>query len=248
MSRRTHGKQNKRSLDEEGGRPRAATAQRTQAQRRHESRSAIIEAALELIAGGEAFEALSLRKIATTAGLAPSAFYRYFESLDALGIAIIEESFRRLKKLLASMDPPAPGEADTLLSDLVDVVGEYTRQEYSYIAFVARERIAGSATMRRVIRTEIRVMINQMATVLARTEPVNRWPIKDTKMLATLLVTVLIVSLDSSLDVLSVPARRDDPDALVEVNANTKMQLAYLLDARSAWRPGRREAARKGES
>ncbi|MEU6561653.1 TetR/AcrR family transcriptional regulator [Nocardia nova] len=214
-------------------------AQRTQAQRRHESRTALIEATLDLIAEGEAFEALSLRKIATRAGLAPSAFYRYFESLDALGIAIIEESFRRLKKLLATIDVPAPDAADAILSDLVDVVSAYTQQEYSYIAFVARERIAGSASMRRVIRTEIRVMINQMATVLARSEPVNTWPIRDTKMLATLLVTVLIVSLDSTLDVLSTPAWRDDRDALAELNANTKRQLAYLLNAKTAWQPDR---------
>ena len=46
------------------------------------------------------FAALSLREVTREAGIVPAAFYRHFESMEALGLVLIDESFRRLRDML----------------------------------------------------------------------------------------------------------------------------------------------------
>src|ERR1700726_3875956 len=77
------------------GRPR-----RTQAERRQHTRQALLDAALLRMDGGESFDALSLRSVARAAGVVPTAFYRHFASMDELGLALVEESFRTLRAML----------------------------------------------------------------------------------------------------------------------------------------------------
>ena len=62
---------------------------RTQAQRREQTRRALLDAALEQIDAGTSFDALSLRSVARSAGVVPTAFYRYFASMDELGLALV---------------------------------------------------------------------------------------------------------------------------------------------------------------
>jgi AcrR family transcriptional regulator len=49
---------------------------------------------------GESFDALSLRSVVRAAGVVPTAFYRHFSSMDELGLALVDESFRTLRVML----------------------------------------------------------------------------------------------------------------------------------------------------
>src|SRR5260370_19655906 len=73
---------------------------RTQAERRRHTRQALIDAALLQIEAGESFDSLSLRSVAKADGVVPTAFYRYFASMDELGLVLIEDSFRALRGML----------------------------------------------------------------------------------------------------------------------------------------------------
>src|SRR5213082_2039381 len=77
-----------------------ARKHRTQAERRQHTRRALLDAALLRIEAGESFDSLSLRSVAKAAGVVPTAFYRHFESMDELGLALVEESFRTLRAML----------------------------------------------------------------------------------------------------------------------------------------------------
>ena len=46
------------------------------------------------------FSALSLREVTREAGIVPAAFYRHFDSMEALGLVLIDESFRALRDML----------------------------------------------------------------------------------------------------------------------------------------------------
>ena len=46
------------------------------------------------------FSGLSLREVTREAGIVPAAFYRHFESMEALGLVLIDESFRALRDML----------------------------------------------------------------------------------------------------------------------------------------------------
>src|SRR5450759_1294761 len=83
---------------------------RTQAERRRHTRQALLDAVLLQLEAGESFDALSLRSVARAAGVVPTAFYRHFESMDALGLALVEESFRTLRAMLRDAREGLPPE------------------------------------------------------------------------------------------------------------------------------------------
>src|SRR5512142_2533956 len=65
-------------------------------ERKQTARRAIVAAALKLL-DDRSFSALSLREVTREAGIVPAAFYRHFESMEALGLVLIDESFRVLR-------------------------------------------------------------------------------------------------------------------------------------------------------
>lgn len=85
-----------------------AHKRRTQAERRQQTRQALLDAALEQMEAGESFDSLSLRSVARAAGIVPAAFYRHFDSMDELGLALVEESFRTLRGMLREAREGAP--------------------------------------------------------------------------------------------------------------------------------------------
>src|SRR4029077_7762081 len=68
-------------------------------ERKEATRRAIDAATLRLLED-RSFAALSLREVTREAGIVPAAFYRHFESMEALGSVLIDESFRRLRDML----------------------------------------------------------------------------------------------------------------------------------------------------
>ena len=57
-------------------------------ERKEATRRAIIAAALKLLQD-RSFSALSLREVTREVGIVPAAFYRHFESMEALGLVLI---------------------------------------------------------------------------------------------------------------------------------------------------------------
>src|ERR1700722_12729189 len=78
-------------------------------ERKEATRRAIVAAALKLL-GDRSFSGLSLREVTREAGIVPAAFYRHFESMEALGLVLIAESFRPLRDMVrgapAGKPPP----------------------------------------------------------------------------------------------------------------------------------------------
>src|SRR5664279_175070 len=70
------------------------------------TRQAIMDAALDL-GQQHGFAQVSLRQVARHAGVVPTAFYRHFESMDELGLALVEQSFSTLRHMVrqAQRDP-----------------------------------------------------------------------------------------------------------------------------------------------
>ena len=68
-------------------------------ERKEATRRAIVAAALALLED-RSFAALSLREVTREAGIVPAAFYRHFDSMEALGLVLIDESFRALRDML----------------------------------------------------------------------------------------------------------------------------------------------------
>src|SRR5687767_7268200 len=80
------------SLDEDGIVTRAERKQRT--------RNHLLESALRLMQEGRSFTSLGLREVTREAGVVPTSFYRHFEDMDQLALALVEETGITLRRLL----------------------------------------------------------------------------------------------------------------------------------------------------
>src|SRR3954470_12589358 len=112
----------------------------TRVERKERTRRAILDAALEL-SDESALAALSLRQVAKEVGIVPTAFYRHFDSIESLGLALVDESFVSLRAMLR--DVRRPGAAPTfsgIVDQSVETLLRHVRAQRSHFLFIARER------------------------------------------------------------------------------------------------------------
>ncbi len=234
-----HAKSRSRSRPTGGSRsaPVSRPARRTQAERRQQTRQALLDAALAQMDAGESFDALSLRRVARAAGVVPNAFYRHFASMDELGLALIDESFRTLRAMLRdAREGGAPPER--VIGRSVEILVRHVREHRQHFAFIARARSTGNGVLRHTIRNEIRLVTSELATDLARFPVLREWTTEDLQMLAGLLVNAMIATVEALLDVPTtgpaggVPA----PEAEAEIARIAEKQLRLTMLAVPHWR------------
>lgn len=209
------------------------THRRTQAERRRDTRQGLLDAALLQIEAGESFDALSLRSVARAAGVVPTAFYRHFESMDELGLALVDESFRTLRAMLReAREDLRPRD---LIRRSVEILVEHVREHPQHFLFVVRVSYTGNVVLRHAVRNEIRLFTSELATDLARFPVLREWTTADLQMLAGLLVNTMISTVSAMLDV---PVAAPDADA--EIAQNAEKQLRMIMLGVPHWRSGPR--------
>jgi AcrR family transcriptional regulator len=224
VSRRTDPENTRTHGERDPARPR-----RTQAERRRHTRQALLDAALLQIEAGESFDALSLRSVARAAGVVPTAFYRHFESMDALGLALVEESFRTLRGMLRdAREGPAP---QSIISRSVEILTEHVGAHSQHFLFVIRVGYTGNPVLRQAVRAEIRLFTSELATDLARFPILREWTTDDLQMLAGQLVNTMIATVGAMLD-----APVAAPEAEAEIARVAEKQLRLTLLAVPHWR------------
>ena len=100
--------------------------------------------------------------------MVPTAFYRHFGSLELLGLALVDESFRSLRLMLLDVWRHAPEYRDFIDGSL-PIVAQHVRENRSHYAFIARERTAGPPRVREAIHHEIALITRELSTDIART-------------------------------------------------------------------------------
>jgi AcrR family transcriptional regulator len=225
----------------------AATAprpRRSQAQRRQHTRQALLDAALLQLDAGASFDALSLRSVARTAGVVPTAFYRHFDSMDELGLALVQESVRTLRSMLrqAREGWPPP---ERMIRRSVGILVSHVREHRRHFAFIARVRSSGNGVLRHAIRTEIRLFASELATDLARLPVLREWTTDDLQMLAALIVDTMIATIEAILDVPTAGAAGDpaSPETEAEIARVAEQQLRLIMLGVPHWRSGRSPGA-----
>jgi AcrR family transcriptional regulator len=196
-------------------------------ERKEATRRAIVAAALRLLED-RSFSALSLREVTREAGIVPGAFYRHFESMEALGLVLIDESFRALRDMLrgaraAKLDP------NRVIESSVDILIEGVNERREHWRFIGRERSSGVTVLRYAIRTEIRLITSELAIDLARFPGLKTWSSEDLNILASLFVNAMIVIAEAIEDA-------GDPAALDEIKRTAIKQLRMIAVGVAGWR------------
>lgn len=198
----------------------------TRGERKERTRRAILDAALQL-SSEQTLAALSLRQVAKSVGIVPTAFYRHFESLDDLGLALVEESFASLRAMLRDVRRDAPA-FDRIIDRSLDVLVEHVHSQRAHFGFIARERAAGPTLVREEIRHEIELFERELATDLARLPGTDTWSADDLRVLSNLIVTSVVATAEQIIS-----AR---PDAEADIVDRARTQLRMVLIGALNWR------------
>ena len=112
-------------------------------EQKEQTREALLDAALAL-SQEAGFAQVSLRQVAKAAGVVPTAFYRHFDSMEQVGLALVERSFATVRQLMrdAQCDPDL---FTDLISSSIDILVASVKDNREHFAFVGRERLGGSA-------------------------------------------------------------------------------------------------------
>lgn len=198
--------------------------------RRGRTRRALLDAALELVEKKDNFTALSLRLVARKAGVVPTAFYRHFPDMEALGLTLVDESFRTLRQLMrevrAANTPPKQ-----VIRQSMETYVAYVRTNGRHFQFVAKERFSGSPAIRTAIRQEIRLFTSELATDLSRFPMLGQVSAEDLQMLAGLVVNNMTTLTEQ---ILELP--EDDPDEEQFLVRLAEKQLRLIVMGALAWR------------
>lgn len=199
----------------------------TRVERKEVTRRAIIGAALKLL-DERNFSALSLREVTREVGIVPAGFYRHFESMEALGLVLIDESFRSLREMLRSartnkLDP------NRMIESTVEILTASVTQQREHWRFIVRERSSGIPILRHAIRAEILLITSELAADLARFPGLETWSTEDLNIRAGLFVNSMIVIAE---------AIEDSPDAATveEITRTAVRQLRMITVGVAGWR------------
>ena len=204
-----------------------ATEQReTRGERKERTRRAILDAALSLSSDGT-FAALSLRAVAKEVGIVPTAFYRHFESIDALGLALVEESFVSLREMLRDVRRNGPA-LDDIIDGSLQVLVEHVHAQREHFRFIARERAAGPLVVREAIAHGIELFERELALDLARLPGTERWSSEDLQIMSNLIVNSVVATAEVIIS--------SGPEAEQAVVDRTRTQLRMVLIGALNWR------------
>jgi AcrR family transcriptional regulator len=196
-------------------------------ERKEVTRRAIVAAALELLEEGS-FTGLSLREVTRKAGIVPAAFYRHFDSMESLGLVLIDESFRSLRDMLrgaraGKLDP------NHVIESSAEILIASISERREHWRFITRERASGVAVLRYAIRTEIRLLTSELAIDLARFPGLKNWSSEDLNILANLFVNAMISIAETTEDAA-------DPAALEEIKRIAVKQMRMIAVGVRGWR------------
>jgi AcrR family transcriptional regulator len=197
-------------------------------ERKRRTREDLLQAALHLLKE-KSFSGLSLREVSREAGVVPTAFYRHFTSMEELGLALVDESFRTLREMLRSAR--AETNPEHVIRSSVEILVRHVHQNRFHFLFIARERFGGVSALRQAIRTEIRLFSSELATDLARFPYLSVWSTEDLQMTAGLMVNLMVSAAEEILDV---PIRSIEGED--EIVRKVEKQLRLVAVATPHWR------------
>jgi len=137
----------------------------SRSEQKQKTRRALLDAALGLLSIERVFSSLSLREVTRAAGIAPTSFYRHFEDMNDLGIALVEESGLALRQLLRKARTRIVGEGSAI--DIsVDTFMEYITNSPNHFRLLIREHSGNSEEFRHAINIEIKHFVTELEQYL----------------------------------------------------------------------------------
>lgn len=188
-----------------------------------DTRQALFDAVLALMSKDKSFDAISLREVTREVGINPSAFYRHFPDMNALGLELVSLSFKTLRQHLKGVRAN-PLEAGNVVRESVETFVGYVLAHPRQFQFIIRAEVGGAASIRAEIDSEQRLLISELSTDLALRFDDPSWSSDDLQMLAGLMIGAMTRIVEQ----LVVESRDDESIAALTELAENQLRLILL--------------------
>ena len=109
-----------------------------------------MDAARALMSSGRGFCSLSLREISRSAGIVPTGFYRHFQDMNELGLALVAEVDATFRSTLREVRR-SQFEMGSIIEASTRIFLDAVSDNHSQFLFLAREQYGGSQPVRQAI-------------------------------------------------------------------------------------------------
>lgn len=201
----------------------------TRQEQKEQTRAALLDAALALSLE-EGFAQISIRQVTREAGVVPTAFYRHFDSMDQVGLALVGRSFATLRQMMRDAQRE-PGLFNDLIARSIDILVSAVKENRQHFSFVARERQGGSPPIRDAIQRELELFISETAVAIRVLPIVSTWSIDDVMALSGLFVRSMVFRAEQ---VLALPDGR--PDLEDDIKRKARREMLLIVFGVSNWR------------
>lgn len=201
----------------------------TRQEQKEQTREALLDAALALSLS-EGFAQISIRQVTKHAGVVPTAFYRHFDSLDEVGLALVDRSFATLRQMMRDAQRD-PGLFNDLIARSIDILVATVKSNREHFAFVARERLGGSATIRAAVQRELELFISETAVAIRTLPVVSTWTTEDVMALSGLFVRGMVFRAEQLLEI--PPGRVDLED---DLRLKARREMLMIVYGAANWR------------
>jgi len=131
-----------------------------------ETRRDLVNVALKL-SSEKGFAALSLREVASGAGITAAGFYRHFRDMEELGLSLLDEVGLSLRRLLRdARKRVAPGPDAVRVS--VEAFLNFVNENGNLFRLLLGERQGSTSTFRKAIHNEMDRFISELSLDLDR--------------------------------------------------------------------------------
>lgn len=160
-------------------------------ERKQQSRQALLTAALGLSTSGRSFSNLSLRELSREVGLVPTAFYRHFQDLNALGIELVDQVALNIKTVLYQLGQGYLAEPQDNTRQSIERFFNAVSHNPLPWKFMISERWGGSSVIRQAIAREVDFLIADLGNALTKMASMKHiQQEQDLKVLATILINI----------------------------------------------------------
>lgn len=204
-------------------------------ERKQQSRQALLDAALSLSSSGRSFASISLREVARDVGLVPTAFYRHFQDMDALGKELVDQVALHLKMILHQLTRTFQDNPGTKIPTCIDLFFQSVEQHPDVWIFMISERWGGAEIVRQAIAREIDFLNQDLSQDLARLESIQHFQdANDFKVLANILINLSFTWAMSWINLHS-PTHPDLDQAKVLLRSQTITQVQLIFRGIVNW-------------
>jgi AcrR family transcriptional regulator len=160
------------------------------AEQKNATRHAIVQAALRLSAE-RGFSSLSLRGIASEAGIAPTSFYRHFKNIDDLGLALVDEVGLSLRHLVReARRRVADQDCTSITRASIETFMEFVETDATLFRLLLGEGAGSTAPFRRGIAKEIARFTEDLSEDLTAAAAEMGKPLANVGLAAEAMVTI----------------------------------------------------------